>query len=144
MKRLFVFILSLVAVLFVIRIGGDRLLEIYHERTFTTSSEARVNSVLELVQEYGSNPTAAFQTAMALWYRGSPFLPNNEDSRNVELGFVTWLNQGKIYKELRSFSIDRIEHEIYQDEPRVIVSCTINGSPRRIGVTRNQPLEWLK
>lgn len=144
MKRLFTFVLVVVGLLFAVRYGGDFLLDAYHERSFTTSSEARVNSVLEITMEYGSKPTAPFQNAMCMWYRGVPFISDSAESRRAELGFVSWLQQGKIYNNVESFTIDSVVHESPDDEPRVIVSCTINGRKARIGVRKNLPLEWLK
>jgi hypothetical protein len=136
MKRLFVFALSLVALVFIIRYGGGRLLDVYHERSFTSSSEARVNAVLTVVKKHGTRATAEFQGAMCMWYRGVPFVGDTVESRRAELGFITWLHQGKIFEKVESFSITEVEHEQLEDGPRVIVTCTINGKPRRIGVKK--------
>jgi len=144
MKRVLIFAIFLVALIYVFRFVVGYGLDLYHERSFTASSEARVNSVLSTLEEHGTAPTAEFLAAACMWYRGVPYIRESGELGRAEIGFIAWLQRGKIYNNVKSYAISGVEHDRGEDEPRVTVSCTINGRKARIKVTRNMPLEWLK
>lgn len=141
MKQLAIVVIVLVAFLAVLKYGGEKALTAYGKKTRIQVSGERVNNVLGNLSDHGVKQTAHFMEAACMWARGKIIIRNKDDLETAELGFIAWLHETGMYRQIGSYEIAGTEFA--EDGTGVIVTCKIEGQTRRFLVEEEKPLRFL-
>jgi hypothetical protein len=130
----------LASIVLVLVVGGRWAVTTMFSSAETNAAQERVREVLEGLKSGGD-----LQSATAMWYRGTRQVPGGlEAFGRAQEEFIAWQRQASIDR-IASYEIGTAELLAERGrlgEAKVIVSCTIDGTPHKLHVQTSQAIAW--